>query len=170
MVRWGTDGETAHRAGQSTKKSSGMMEQMASTAVGRSTPARMIGAPVTVLVAVEAAGKLQSTSVISSPCPAERSTCRRSAVRIGFMPFSKPSRAAVAWNGRREALMASGRPRRVRWRVANMMSFAEQGLQELAGCCKRTRRARRGAPGSARAPRSPALATGVPEFAPATTM
>ena len=43
----------AHSAGQSTKKSSGMMEQIASTAVGRSQPARMIGVPVTVLVALD---------------------------------------------------------------------------------------------------------------------
>ena len=47
-----------YRAGHSTKKSSGMIEQMESTALGRSMPARVIGAPVTVLTAVEAAGKL----------------------------------------------------------------------------------------------------------------
>lgn len=111
----------AHSAGHSTKKSRGMMEQMASTAVGRSQPARTIGTPVTVFVAVDAAGKLQSTSVISSPCPAERRTCRRSAVSIGSIPFSRPRRAAVAWNGRCGTASADGRARRVRLRAANIV-------------------------------------------------
>jgi hypothetical protein len=52
--------------------SSGITERIASTARAALTPANGIGSPITVDIAVESAGKLVSTTTISSPCPIRR--------------------------------------------------------------------------------------------------
>ena len=75
-------------AGSGTKLSSGITDSTASTARADETPAIRIGAPVTVEVAVEAAGKFASTMAISSPWPILRSANNRSASNSGSIPHS----------------------------------------------------------------------------------